>query len=432
MNAAAPPPVAVATKPGRRKTKAKGAQASRWLVPGEAGWEFWEGSGGAAKLVQSGTSPGAFADLKPDAVGFPACEVISFPFWAATGDPKLAENLLLAQAERRGLLNRGEVYSLSVISQETDRVLLSAFILPPDLPAEFNFLGAQCFDVAAAFRPAPPNAAVVCREAGRLMFAAYRGDRLVHLQALAAREVDSDLLQELRSAMLVADAHGWTDTMESLELWGTFGGEAVKTLTQAVNMPVRHTPLPCPRLPASPRSLVPRPVQLDRQARVAARRWRMGLTIAAAVYALGVALWAAYVGWLSWERDRLSAKLASEMPTVNEVRSAAQRWESLAPALDRRLYPIEILFRCTELLPATGVRLTLFEIRDAQLEITGEAESARAAYDYLEQVRKSAALDYVAWVEPPPPSPLPNNTAQFRIEGALPSAPGATTADAAP
>jgi hypothetical protein len=121
-----------------------------------------------------------------------------------------------------------------------------------------------------------------------------------------------------------------------------------------------------------------------------------------------------YVLWLNSRVKSLDRKIAAADPQIEFVRNRQQRWQALAPAIDPRLYPIELLFQIFQSMPSADIRITTFDQTPTQFMIEGEAPSASLAIEFGEKIKNNSALDMFVF-EMAPPVILPNDHAQFRI-----------------
>ena len=74
----------------------------------------------------------------------------------------------------------------------------------------------------------------------------------------------------------------------------------------------------------------------------------------------------------------------------------AAKWRALAPAIDPRYYPIELIQHISESLPSADVRITKFDQSARQVAVEGEANSAALAYQFADKVKKKRGLANVS------------------------------------
>ncbi len=144
--------------------------------------------------------------------------------------------------------------------------------------------------------------------------------------------------------------------------------------------------------------------------------WKKRLIWAGAVYAAILLLFAAYVMFLRFQTGRLESQIARDEPTTAFIKRTETRWKALAPAIDPRYYPIEVLLNLFESLPSPDVQITTFNQSARQLSVEGEAKSAALAYQFAEKVKKNPNLQTFQF-DMAAPRILPNDHAQFRLEG---------------
>ena len=113
---------------------------------------------------------------------------------------------------------------------------------------------------------------------------------------------------------------------------------------------------------------------------------------------------------------RLDHLIARDAPSTVFIRETETNWKALAPAIDPRFYPVEILLHLSESLPSADVRITAYNQSARQLSVDGEANTAALAYQFAEKVKKNVGLQNFHF-EMSAPRILPSNHAQFRLEG---------------
>ncbi|HEX4640414.1 MAG TPA: hypothetical protein VH252_03455 [Chthoniobacterales bacterium] len=160
-----------------------------------------------------------------------------------------------------------------------------------------------------------------------------------------------------------------------------------------------------------PESWRQRRAQLVRQ-----KEWRKRLLIGAAAYAGLLLLFLAYLVGLRFSIGRIDKRISRDAPKTEFVRATEAKWKALAPAIDPRFYPIEIIQHLFESLPSADVRITVYNQSARQISVDGEANSAALAYQFAEKVKKNPDLQAFQF-ELNAPRLLPNDHAQFRLEG---------------
>ena len=144
--------------------------------------------------------------------------------------------------------------------------------------------------------------------------------------------------------------------------------------------------------------------------------WKKRAIWAGGAYLAVLLFFAAFVGVLRFEAGRLQRQVAKNEPGVAFIRQTEAKWKALSPAIDPNYYPIEILLHLFESLPSPDVQITTYQQSARQLSVDGEASTAALAYQFADKVKKNPALQTFHF-EMPAPRILPNDHAQFRLEG---------------
>src|SRR5207245_10436712 len=123
-----------------------------------------------------------------------------------------------------------------------------------------------------------------------------------------------------------------------------------------------------------------------------------------------------YLGLMRFAIGRVDQRIAHDAPETAFVRATEENWKALAPAIDSRYYPVEILLHLFESLPSADVRITAYNQSARQISVDGEASTAALAYQFIENIKKKPKLG-VFQFDMAAPSILPNDHALFRVEG---------------
>ena len=251
----------------------------------------------------------------------------------------------------------------------------------------------------------PENESIVCAiaEEGKLSFThSLDGADALQLQRDLPQLTLSAELQGINTSaprvLLAESLYEFRDTVE-----GIFATNAELI---AVEVPPAEL-----RLNLLPESWRQRRIQLVRQ-----KEWRKRLLIGAAAYAGLFLLFLFYLFGLKFSISRLDKRISRDAPKTEFVRATETKWKALAPAIDPRYYPIEVLLHLFDSLPSADVRITQFNQSARQISVDGEANSAALAYQFAEKVKKNPDLQTFQF-ELGAPRLLPNDHAQFRLEG---------------
>ncbi|MDP9004972.1 MAG: hypothetical protein M3N12_09320 [Verrucomicrobiota bacterium] len=155
----------------------------------------------------------------------------------------------------------------------------------------------------------------------------------------------------------------------------------------------------------------------QRRAQIARQgEWRKRLLLAGGAYATVLVLFLIYLLLLKLQLGRLDKRIERDAPKTEFVRATDTKWKSLAPAIDPHYYPIEVLVHLFDSLPSADVRITNFSQSARQISVEGEANTAALAYAFADKVKKEPELQTFQF-EMAAPRILPNDHAQFRLEG---------------
>jgi hypothetical protein len=249
------------------------------------------------------------------------------------------------------------------------------------------------------------NEAIVCAiaEEGKVSFThSLDGADALQLQRDLPQLTLSAELQGINTSapriLLAENLYEFRDTVE-----GIFATNAELI---AVEVPPAET-----RLNLLPESWRARRAQLVRL-----KQWKKRLLIGAAAYAALLFLFFAYLLILRFQIRRLDKKISTDAPKTDFVRATEAKWKALAPAIDPHYYPIEVLLHLFDCLPSPDVRITTFNQSARQISVDGEANSAALAYQFADKVKKNPELQTFQF-ELGAPKLLPNDHAQFRLEG---------------
>lgn len=152
--------------------------------------------------------------------------------------------------------------------------------------------------------------------------------------------------------------------------------------------------------------------QRDRAGRI--DRVKHSVMLAAAAYVGLLVLGVLFIIFLNMRVSALDRSIAKNAPRVTEIQTSMKRWNALAPALDRRLYLIEVLHNICESIPSTDLRITSYDQSPREILVQGEAPSASLATDLNEKLKARPELAGLRF-SAEPPQILANGRARFRI-----------------
>ena len=283
--------------------------------------------------------------------------------------------------------------------------LLSRGIIPRQVTVYAAQRAATHAAVGRAFLLYREDASLVCAisEEGKLGFTRS-------LNGVDATQLRRDIPQLALSAQL----QGIDTTSPAL-----FVDESLFELRETVEgLFVSRADLIAVETPPAPTkiNLLPDAWRQRRQELVKQAQWKKRLLWAGAAYAAVLVMFFAYVMVLRLETGRLQRRIERDAPKTEFIRKTEARWKALAPAIDPRYYPIEVLLHLFESLPSPDVHITEYSQSARQLSVAGEANTAALAYQFADKVKKHPQLQMFQF-EMAAPRILPNEHAQFRLEG---------------
>jgi hypothetical protein len=390
----------------------------RMLVPGESTWELWTQGKGPPVLQKTLKDDEWIAEgQKETLVGLPAQDHMIFAFWVPAAGGADPQEMVALQLEKRGLAGKGgDLTDCRQVAEGQGRKLFTAGLLTEHFPEAccHERLGRLVFSLD--YRVLPPNGVVVWRELGRCALAVTRDGQAIYVQSFSG----ATPLQEIAREALLACMHLQSEEValpaEAVVLEGSFGERERETMAVFFSCPVRLEPARPPVCPASPRNVLPGRVREARNKRAQGKKQSRLIGAALALYAAFLLFMGGHMAWLQWQIRGLETLVAQDAAEAELVRATALRWEDLESVLFPESYPVEVLFRCTRSLPEEGVRLTRFTQDNGKVTMEGEANNPPAAFQYLDALKSNPDLAGYEW-QMPQPKVLPNNSAQFQLEG---------------
>jgi hypothetical protein len=409
---------AVKSKPVR--SLSKGQRAILLPGPTEAEpWEVWVAGGRRAQpaVVQVCQTPGENRLRSFSTLVLPVAQVFCLPLWLNETDTRQFAGMIPLQLEARGLQPRNgpAVFDWSVVAQEEKRTLVLVGVLPAVLPPELNAEAYASFDLSARYYPLAANALTLWREHDRLAVAITRGANLVYYQALPEGSVTQRVVQDLNSVRATLEMQDILAPLRQVVAWTPLKPEERALLQAAFSAPVSEEEMPPPQMPAQTWRLTPSAIGEARRTRES-RRWIGRALLAAFVVYLAV------VGWFAWQYVQLSMRVTdlrtwedAHSADVDTVMSGRAAWKQLAPVVDYKYFPLEILRNTQSAIPEDQLHLTLFECDDlGKLQIRGEAKNVAGAFTFFEKLKADPYFGRFN-LQMGNPRPLPNDLASFQI-----------------
>jgi len=357
-------------------------------------------------------------------LGLPIAAVLAQRLRLPTVDPTEFPEMVRIQIEKALPFSPDEVTTdFELIEQNETESIISAIAVRNERLAEIaapllagGYIPRQVTVYAAqrASTHAPEGNALLIYPEGETLVSAVTENGKVSLTRTLDGVAPEQLRIELPQLALSAELQGISVSFPNVlldetcyELRDTVQG-IMASPTELVSV---ETPPASVKLNLLPESWRQRRSQLARQG-----EWRRRLLWAGAVYAGLLFLSLASLASVDFEIGRLDRSIARDAPQTSFVRAAEANWKALAPAIDSRYYPVEILLHLFESLPSPDVRITTYSQSARQISVDGESSSAALAYQFIDKVKKNRELQ-VFQFDMAAPRILPNNHAQFRLEG---------------
>jgi hypothetical protein len=357
-------------------------------------------------------------------LGLPVAAVLAQRFRLPSVDPAEFPEMIRIQIEKVLPFSTEEVTTdFEVIEQDESESVVSAVAIRNEQLAEIaaplldrGFIPRQVTVYAAqrASTYAPKgNALLIYPEGETLVYAMTENGKL-SLARVFENGNGEQLQQELPQLRMSAELQGINASFPNV-LLDESCYQMRETVEGVMASPTEIVGIELPpaavKLNLLPESWRRRRSQLIRQA-----EWRKRLVWIGGAYVALLLLLVAYLGLLRFQIGVLDRRITHDAPETQFVRATEANWKALAPAIDARYYPVEILLHLFESLPSPEVRITAYNQSARQISVDGEANTAALAYQFIEKIKKNPDLRIFQF-DMAAPRILPNNHAQFRLEG---------------
>ena len=415
---------------------------SIFIIPTAHGWNFLrlstaasprEGAAGSAgkngswsvrKLQTLGEAVPLLSATDDFVLGLPVAAVLAQRFRLPSIDPAEFPEMIRIQIEKVLPFSAEEVTTdFEVIEQDEKESVVSAVAIRNEQLAEIaaplldrGFIPRQVTVYAAqrASTYAPKGNALLIYPEGEMLVYAMTENGKLSLARVFENGNGEQLQLELPQLRMSAELQGINASFPNVlldESCYQMRGSVEGILSSPTEIVGVELPPASVKLNLLPESWRRRRSQLIRQA-----GWRKRLVWIGGAYVAFVFLLFAYLGLLRFQKGRLDARVAHDAPETQFVRATEANWKALAPAIDARYYPVEILLHLFESLPSPEVRITTYNQSARQIAVDGEANTTALAYQFIEKIKKNPDLR-VFQFEMAAPRILPNDHAQFRLEG---------------
>jgi hypothetical protein len=357
-------------------------------------------------------------------LGLPVAAVLAQRFRLPTVDPAEFPEMIRIQIEKVLPFPADEVTTdFELIEQNENESVVSAVAIRNEQLAEIaapllehGYIPRQVTVYAAqrASTHAPQgNAVLIYPEGETLVYAVTENGKLSLARAFESTN-GQQLQLELPQLRLSAELQGINASSPNVLLDETCF-QMRDTVQGILASPTQIVGVELP--PASVKlNLLPESWRRRRAQSIRQAEWRKRLVWLGGAYAGLLFLLLVYLGFMRLEIGRLDRRIAHDAPETEFVRATEANWKALGPAIDSHYYPVEILLHLFESLPSPDVRITAYNQSARQISVDGEANRAALAYEFIEKVKKNLELRSFQF-EMTAPRILPNDHAQFRLEG---------------
>ena len=357
-------------------------------------------------------------------LGLPISAVLAQRFRLPTNDPAEFPEMIRIQIEKALPFSADEVTTdFEVIEQSESGSVISVVAIRNERLAEIagsllkvGYIPRQVTVYAAqrASTYAPKGNALLIYPEGETLVSAVTENGKLSLIRTLEKANGEELQLELPQLQLSAELQGINATFPNVLLDETCYGlrdtvqEVLTSQTEIVGIELPPAPVKLNLLPESWRQ---RRSQLARHV-----EWRKRLIWAGGAYAGLLFLLFIYLAFMRLAIGHLDRRIAADAPQTEFVRVAEANWKALAPAVDSRYYPVEILLHLFGSLPSSDVRITAYNQSARQISLDGEANRAALAYQFIDKIKANPELRIFQF-DMAAPRILSNDHAQFRVEG---------------
>ena len=415
---------------------------SIFIIPTAHGWNFVRSAepssareAAAAKAEQNGSWNVRKLQTLDEAVpllaatddfvlGLPVSAVLAQRFRLPSVDPAEFPEMIRIQIEKLLPFAADEVTTdFELIEQDENESVVSAVAIRneqlKDMASpllERGYIPRQVTVYAAqrASTHAPSGNAVLIYPEGETLVYAMTENGKLSLARVFEGSNGEQLQLELPQLRLSAELQGIDASSPNVLLDETCY-ELRDTVQRILSSPTEIVGIELPPAPVKlnllPESWRRRRLQLVRQA-----EWKKRLLWAGGAYGALLFLLLLYLGVMRFQIGWLDRRIRRDAPGTEFVRATEAKWKALAPAIDAHYYPVEMLEDLFESLPSADVRITAYNQSARQISVDGEANTAALAYEFIDKIKKNPELRAFQF-DMAAPRILPNNHAQFRVEG---------------
>ena len=394
------------------------------ILPGANAWELWQIEDASLKRSQTFENEESSVAVQFNesasqerVYGIPSTKLTTIPLWIQVPEAETATAIGI-QLEVKGIKpTGGSNWNDYRIARKEDSRRLAVISVLDGSQSSLAPSSATptAMRPASDFLPFDANKATLYKELGVLTIAVTRDSEIVYQAPLITQSPDADAAREIVQIILQLQFDGVIENISGLDLW--IDDVDATPFVSGTGLQVKSVKRPDPVLPSSaPLALETPDITEKKSAAQSSSRIRKialiaGSSIAALVFALVLTN-----TLINWKRDALLEEIAELTPRASSVSSDIDRWNELAPAVDRDQFPLEILHRLGQIPSVRGVSLTSFEASPGKIEISGRASATGAALKFGGDVSRGAYLPEYRW-NFPDPQIAADDSATFTLTG---------------
>lgn len=394
------------------------ASRNHLLVPdSESGWELWS----SKRIVEKVADPSSL-DNRPIDVGLSVDRCRSFPLILRGKEKRLFRNMVFSQLEKRGMITTGVRFEFEVLSKSPEGSLVRVDLLGLDGATDARVKNPRSYGPSLRYYPMPSNRMVLLKEHGKLVMAANRDGSFIYSQVLNYDGVcDGQGAQDIKMAIFALKGEGFLKTLEGVEVWGDYSTQEVADLKNYLSLPVTQAKKPVPEQgPPLRKGYLTSSGNVEGESKK-----RKPLLILGVILGLLIAYLAVLNHFASNLRDfqNKAAALSGESGEITVgskgFDEATERWNAFVSVVQPDRYPLVHLNHVARVMPEGGVILKHFESKISEVKIRGEANSAKAAFELLENIESEPELQRVYKWSMKNPEVKRDNSAEFEVVGKL-------------
>ena len=386
-------------------------------------WEVWifGGKSGEPQIVQICQTPLDNRLRKNTTLALPVAQVFCLPLWLNETDPRQFAGMIPLQLELRGLQPRKPASRLRLVGRRAGRHPHAGADRRParaSLPESSTRKPTNPSTCPRATFRFPANALTLWREHDRLVVAITHGGNLVYFQALPEAEITPRVIQDLNCARATLEMQDILQPLQRVVFWTPVKPEERTALAGGVQSAHRRGGMPAAGSPRRRRGNSRRPPSAKPGAARKPALDQAPVDHPLLLY-LGVGRLVRHAVCHALAQGRRPAQMAGRQhaEAIDLVENGRAMWKELAPVVDTKHYPLELLLHAQQAIPADQLHLTLFESNsEGHLLIKGEAKNVAGAFHFSEKLKGDPYFTGYN-LNMGNPRPLPNDLASFQIEG---------------